>query len=175
MGGNLTDDLLKGAQLLIVDDEALVRDFLVEALTRREIVTTTAEDGSEAVKHLENNIERISEKAMNYLTSAPWQGNVRELENSVERAVIMCRNKQIELTDFFLTEPTPEISQPVTININDQLQGDLLTIADLEKRHILQALKVNEGHRAKTAEILGISIRTLRNKLNEYRQAGVQI
>jgi DNA-binding NtrC family response regulator len=120
-------------------------------------------------------IERISEKAMNYLTSAPWNGNVRELENAVERAVIMCRSEQIELTDFFLTEPVPVISQPIIVSISDPSQGDILTIADLEKRHILQTLKFNEGHRAKTAEILGISIRTLRNKLNEYRQAGTQI
>jgi len=120
-------------------------------------------------------IERISEKAMHYLTSAPWQGNVRELENAVERAVIMCRGEQIELTDFFLTDTVPELSEPSTVRVSDLSQGDVLTIANLEKRHILQTLDFNDGHRAKTAEVLGISIRTLRNKLNEYRRTGENI
>jgi len=54
-GGFLNDDILKEAQLLVVDDEEIVRDFLEEALSRRGILTTIAEDGAEAVKLLENN------------------------------------------------------------------------------------------------------------------------
>lgn len=119
--------------------------------------------------------DRISAEAMKYITNAPWQGNVRELENAVERAVVMSRGEQIELTDFFMTDEIPDIVIQSDAPVMELAVGRVQTIAEHEKQLILRTLSVNEGHRARTAEILGISIRTLRNKLNEYRRSGVNI
>ncbi len=117
-------------------------------------------------------VERISNEAMRYLSSAPWPGNVRELENSIERAVVMCRSDQIELTDFFITEELPDLGDQSAAHVPEIQSSQSLTIAELEKQHIIRTLNSNDGHRARTAEMLGISIRTLRNKLNEYRCSG---
>jgi len=117
-------------------------------------------------------VERISNEAMRYLSSAPWPGNVRELENSIERAVVMCRSDQIELTDFFITEELPDLGDRSAVSVPEIQSSQSLTIAELEKQHIIRTLNANDGHRARTAEMLGISIRTLRNKLNEYRCSG---
>ena len=117
----------------------------------------------------------ISDEAMRHLTSASYPGNVRELENAIERAVVMSQGEQVELADFFIYEEIPkEYAVPLT-TVQDFSVSHSMSIAELEKKHILQTLRTNEGHRARTAEMLGISIRTLRNKLNEYRQAGERI
>ena len=126
-------------------------------------------------------IERISDEALRWLSAAPWQGNVRELENSIERAIVLCRGDQIELRDFFLHEAPPAVTSSGTAPAlsypadSAYVGGEVSTLAELEKRHILSVLRSQEGHRAQTADILGISIRTLRNKLNEYREAGENI
>ncbi len=119
--------------------------------------------------------ERISRQALSYLTHASWPGNVRELENAVERAVIMSQGEQVELSDLFVYEEVPEIPDGSSMTADKYDVDSIMTIAELEKQHIIRTLKANNGHRARTAESLGISIRTLRNKLNEYRQAGEKI
>ncbi len=121
------------------------------------------------------NIKRISNQALSYLSNSTWSGNVRELENAIERAVILCRGGQLEPADFFVYEDRPEsvVASPFS-DIESAPEGSM-TIAELEKQHILRTLKAKDGHRAHTAEALGISIRTLRNKLNEYRQVGENI
>ncbi|NQT33672.1 sigma-54-dependent Fis family transcriptional regulator [bacterium] len=120
-------------------------------------------------------VDRISDEAMKYITNAPWQGNVRELENAIERAIVMSRGEQIELTDFFMTDEIPDITVLSDAPVMELGVGRVQTIAEHEKQLILRTLSANEGHRARTAEILGISIRTLRNKLNEYRRTGDNI
>ena len=120
-------------------------------------------------------IDRISHDAIKFLMYAPWPGNVRELENSIERAVVMCRGDEILLSDFFVFQETP--AQPEkylkdSVSINP---GDPITLAELEKKHIIASLRTQNNHRAQTAELLGISIRTLRNKLNEYRRNGEDV
>jgi len=120
-------------------------------------------------------IERISDQAMRYLVNAPWPGNVRELENAIERAVVMCRGDKLELSDFFITEQAPPATEQPSITAIEPSEGRVLSLAELEKQHILQTLRLQNEHRAQTARMLGISIRTLRNKLNEYRRAGEEI
>jgi len=126
----------------------------------------------------ERPVERISQPAMNYLLHAPWPGNVRELENSIERAVVLCRGNQIELGDFFLMDEPPiefagtSVSVSMPVSFASDSDG-LLTLAEIEKRHILATLEHFQGQRQRTADQLGISIRTLRNKLNEYRLGGI--
>lgn len=124
-------------------------------------------------------VERISEQGMRYLLNSHWPGNVRELENAVERAVVMCRTEQVELTDFFMDESPPESEAALSRLVENSLPpieqtptGGSFTLAEIERRHILATLAAHNGHRLRTAEALGISIRTLRNKLNEYKMGG---
>ena len=126
-------------------------------------------------------LERISDHTLRWLAAAPWPGNVRELENAIERAVVLCRGDQIEISDFFLHEAPPAEASitgaalPSFPASSTYVGGEVTTLAELEKHHILSVLRAQNGHRAQTAELLGISIRTLRNKLNEYREAGGKI
>lgn len=117
-------------------------------------------------------IDKISRAGLRFLLQADWKGNVRELENTIERAVVMCQGDQLDLHDFFVIEKPPEVSDLETALPSLVMVDEQASLADLEKKHILNTLKNQGGHRARTADILGISIRTLRNKLNEYREKG---
>ena len=104
----------------------------------------------------------ISEKAMQLLIDYSWPGNVRELENLIERAVVISRNQELQPSDFpaDLFAPYPEIKS-----------GSLepgMTVETAERILILKTLKAHGGNKTRAAEILGISSRTLRNKLLEY-------
>lgn len=114
--------------------------------------------------------EAIDDDALDYLKSQPWQGNVRELENRIERAVVLARELAIHKSDVML--------EGVAIEQDGLGAGESfgpVTVAELEKRHIMQTLNELGFNRTKAAERLGISIRTLRNKLNEYREQGEDI
>ncbi|HHN45977.1 MAG TPA: sigma-54-dependent Fis family transcriptional regulator [Planctomycetes bacterium] len=97
-----------------------------------------------------------------------WPGNVRELANAVDRAVVLSREDEIDI-------------QPEGIRFARNGGGpDALgmackgmTIEEIERNVILETLKSAGGHRKKTAEMLGISERSLRDKLRKYRQEGV--
>ncbi len=93
-----------------------------------------------------------------------WPGNVRELENAVERAVILCRGDTVapgDLPDALRYAP------PVEKNA-DPGPTPLLSLREMEKEMILRTLEESAGNRTHAAEILGISRRTLQNKLKEY-------
>jgi DNA-binding NtrC family response regulator len=108
-------------------------------------------------------VPRISAIALDQLIRYPWPGNVRELRNYAERAVILATN-DAELTYGDIV-PTPT-SQP-----EDPVMGDgkdFPTLAEVEKRLIYLALKKTSGNRNEAANLIGINVRTLRNKLKEY-------
>jgi len=113
-------------------------------------------------------IERISQSAMQHMLQAPWRGNVRELENSIERAVVMCKGEELELHDFFIGKLHPE-SDIAPVPVTQIVDMSQKSLAQVEKEHIIKTLQSQGDHRARTAEMLQISIRTLRNKLNEYK------
>ncbi|MBW2108441.1 MAG: sigma-54-dependent Fis family transcriptional regulator, partial [Deltaproteobacteria bacterium] len=96
------------------------------------------------------------------LVQMPWPGNVRELENVIERAVLLCKRDHITRTDLFLED----------IHQDDRaaLVGFRGSLKEMEKKMIFQALDQTDGNRTHAADILGISVRTLRNKLNEYKR-----
>ncbi len=103
-------------------------------------------------------LKGIAPDAVKYLLSRQWKGNVRELENVIQRAVIMSQGEY--LTVDVLSNPVSER--------NATGGGEFRTLKEMEKEMILRTLKATDGNRTKAAEVLGISVRTLRNKLNEY-------
>jgi two-component system response regulator PilR (NtrC family) len=111
-------------------------------------------------------IEGVSNDSIDMWMNYDWPGNVRELENTIERAVVMCKGRTLELSDV----------SPLSADIKkhrgsiDELPESFVgrTIADMERELILKTLEVQGGNRTLTADILCISVRTLRNKLAEY-------
>ncbi len=104
-------------------------------------------------------IKGFSDEAVQYLLNHSWRGNVRELENLIQRAVILGSGDLIELHD--LRVERRQISDNV-----------IKTIREMEKDLIIKTLQMTGGNRKRAAESLGISVRTLRNKINEYRLEG---
>ncbi len=136
--------------------------------------------------------KKLTKDALELLLNYDWPGNVRELEHTIERAVILSKDEFITPLNLFIhgisinsyneyisnknkiqaTEiVTPE--EPTTEK-NIQISAGM-TIAEMERELILNTLKETKGNRTKAAEILGITVRTLRNKLHEYREQGIQV
>ena len=109
------------------------------------------------------NVLGITEDGMRWLLSQTWDGNVRELENSIERAVVMASRNVLDAASFAPMETFMEPGAEPELSLGE------ITIHEMEKRLILSTLKRFENNRTRSADSLGISIRTLRNKLNEYR------
>jgi transcriptional regulator with PAS, ATPase and Fis domain len=115
------------------------------------------------------NVAGISESCMATLKSHSWPGNVRELQNVIERGVILSGDRQdlqVEHLGFAPAESSP-LSGGSTVKPTTQ-SGEPLLLEELEKRHILTVLDLCGGNRTQAAKKLGISVRTLRNKLHEY-------
>ena len=123
------------------------------------------------VKHSKNNNKKkplLSDKAMSVLIKHDWRGNIRELENTMERTVLLGEGEVIMPENLYLEEADfDEISNDTKINI--PLKAGI-TVKDMEKNLIVRTLKDVNDNRTHAAELLGISIRTLRNKLSEYRK-----
>lgn len=110
-------------------------------------------------------VKSLTDEALASLMQMSWKGNVREFENMVERAILMCRNNQIdEETLYMIGGNRPAENQSFSFM-------PTVSIKEMEKNIIFQALDHTNGNRTHAAEILGISVRTLRNKLNEYRNS----
>jgi DNA-binding NtrC family response regulator len=116
-------------------------------------------------------IRGLQDAAVDQLIQYQWPGNVRELQHKMERAVIMCNEPLIGQKHLFLSELD---TQPAVATMS-VAEANAATLRDIEKAAIFRALQFNDNNRTKTAEALGISIRTLRNKLREYRGEGVSL
>lgn len=110
----------------------------------------------------EKSISGFTREAMNALLSAPWAGNVRELENTVERAVALCTAHWIDVADLSLD------SQPPTPSKMDRLFSKFLTLKELEREYIHHVLTSTGGKKEEVAAILGIDRKTLYRKEREY-------
>ena len=116
--------------------------------------------------------KKLSQAAQSKLTAAPWKGNVRELENTMHRAILISMEDEVEEaaihTEIGTVTHEGETPQPTAEEPADNSVGT--TVADMEKQLILNTLDHCLGNRTQAAKILGISIRTLRNKLKQYGQ-----
>ena len=113
----------------------------------------------------------ISAAAMSALKAHSWPGNVRELENTIHRAVLLASGDDIG-PDAIMMSGAEALGMP-TNGAAASLVGR--TVADVERDLIIDTLKHTLGNRTHAAKILGISIRTLRNKLNAYVQEGLAV
>ncbi len=110
----------------------------------------------------------LDQEALEQLVRWDWPGNVRELANTIERAVLICENGLIGTRDLLLDAELT--GNPRT----DDAAMVGTTVKDMEKRLIEQTLSHVNQNRTYAAKMLGISIRTLRNKLKEYRDEQIQ-
>jgi DNA-binding NtrC family response regulator len=147
----------------------------------------------------------ITEEAMKKLEGHHWKGNVRELENTMHRAILLATGDDIDETAIMLTgenllrennesgSPVPSLASatasasappPLVKNPEDTAnqvalnnQGEMLgkTVAEVEQKLIIDTLQHCLGNRTHAATILGISIRTLRNKLKTYSDDGIRV
>jgi two-component system, response regulator FlrC len=125
----------------------------------------------------------LSAEARRRLAAHRWPGNVRELENAMHRAVLLSSGAEIEefairLPDGQPLAPAPEAAVARTASMAAEAASRTLvgqTVAEVEQLLILDTLSHCSGNRTHAATILGISIRTLRNKLKEYGDAGVAV
>ena len=118
-------------------------------------------------------VKPLSKKAADMLLAYGWQGNVRELENTVHRAVLLSAGKEIEPEAIMLTGAMEQSHEPEGTASSESMVGR--TVADVEKDLIISTLKHTLGNRTHAANILGISIRTLRNKLKQYMEEGTEV
>ncbi len=117
----------------------------------------------------------ISEEGRRAIAGAAWPGNVRELENAVHRAVLLAQGPEIGREAIQLSSAA---RSPSGAALSPDENGDTLvgrTVAEVEQALILQTLGHCLGNRTHAATILGISIRTLRNKLKQYSEDGVAV
>lgn len=112
-------------------------------------------------KENDRNIKGISEKVFQMFMEYHWPGNVRELENCIERAVVISKQEMLSPEDF-----PQELLFKIDVSSRELKVGQ--TIDDVEKTLILRTLQACAGNKTKAARTLGISVRTLRNKLKEY-------
>ena len=107
------------------------------------------------------NIKGIDSQAKSAIYNYNWPGNIRELRNCIESAVVMCSGEEIKLEDLPPTVSKSAGDQSISIPAN-------ATLNEAEKIIILQTLAANKNNKSKTADLLGIGRKTLHRKLEEY-------
>lgn len=119
----------------------------------------------------------IATDAMSAMRAYHWPGNVRQLRNCLERAVILANNGQITVSELppevvrapFLAPPPPSVPAPSGARLENVAQNSgALNLREVERQQILAALEQTGWHRGKTAELLGISPSTLYRRLRDY-------
>jgi len=120
-----------------------------------------------STKH-ERNVRAANDAVMQVFSGYSWPGNVRELRNTLERAVIVCEASVIEPRHL---PPGFGVPTPHIVNDANAIRvGVGTTVGDAEKQLILKTLESTHNNKTRAAEVLGISLKTLHNKLKEYGQ-----
>lgn len=107
----------------------------------------------------------ISQRAMAALMEYDWPGNVRELENVIERAAILCHNNMIEPQDLSISNS----HMPVPGGAGGNIIGTAVPLKEVERLHIAAVLKSFRSNKTEAAKILGISLKTLYTKIQQYQ------
>ncbi len=102
-------------------------------------------------------IKNTSTRAMRVLENYNWQGNIRELENTIERATILTENDTIDVEDLFIPKA-------------EMLAGGRKTLKEVEREIVLKTLEEFGHNKTRTSEVLGVSLRWLHYKLNEWKK-----
>ncbi|MCI0706364.1 MAG: sigma-54 dependent transcriptional regulator [Ignavibacteriae bacterium] len=120
-----------------------------------------------------SNPKKITPEALNVLKQYDWPGNVRELEHVIEGATVICQNDTIEPSDLWInaalsasSRSSGSVQAPVDSRNNGS--AELISLEELEKIHIEKVLRYNRWNRLKTAEMLGITPKTLYLKIKRY-------
>ncbi|MFT4703294.1 MAG: two-component system response regulator FlrC [Bradymonadia bacterium] len=131
-----------------------------------------------AAKSLNKSIRGVDEAALLKLDGYGFPGNVRELVNIMERAAILVGTSDVVRVEHIMLDST-ETAQDASADMDS---ADVLIVRpgvepfdDIRRRVILRTLERCDGNRTRTAEVLGLSLRTIRNRLREYREAGVAV
>ncbi|MCD6326828.1 sigma-54-dependent Fis family transcriptional regulator [bacterium] len=116
----------------------------------------------------------LSKETMAFIQEHDWPGNVRELENAIQRGVMLSQGKRIEISDLIFDRHKrhrPHSARTAPSHADDRtLEVEVGTsLAEMERKLIFATLVKTDSNRTKAAELLGITVRTLRNKLNLYR------
>ena len=159
--GTMREDLLYRLNVITIklpalrehrEDIPLLAQHMIDELSRRHNKTARL----------------ISTEAMDVLLGYHWPGNIRELRNAVERAVVICEGEQIDkihLPAHITGQKPSPTSDAVMIPIG-------MPLDEVERRIILSTLARSDYNKTRTAETLHISLKTLHNKLKAYREAG---
>ena len=161
--GKLRDDLLYRLNVFGIHLPSLRERTEDLPLLAQHLVTQLAEKHNRPARFL-------SSAALEALQFHSWPGNVRELRNVIERAVIICSGEQIERHHF---APYP-IEQRERLRNEDTLSLPVGTpLEEVERQMILRTIQKTKNNKTRAAELLGISLKTLHNKLNLYRERGL--
>jgi two-component system response regulator FlrC len=137
------------------------------------------------VNKMKHAAARLSPEAQACLVGYPWPGNVRELDNAIQRALILQQGGLIQPQDFCLSGPVACAPLPAMASVPTSVRGVEVEAEsagalgdDLRRREfqmIIDTLRTERGRRKEAAERLGISPRTLRYKLAQMRDAGMDV
>jgi two-component system NtrC family response regulator/two-component system response regulator HydG len=117
-------------------------------------------------------VRGVTPRALELLTSYQWPGNVRQLENCIEQAVVLCEGDLIDVDVLWLGEAArePQASGEGSVRIRSGL-----TLSEVEQQYILHTLQEAGGNRTRAARVLGISLRCLQYKLKAYAEDGAGV
>lgn len=129
-------------------------------IERHEDIVALAEQTLSTMSWVTGRVLCFSQEAKTALQNYDWPENVKELETAVEAAALKAKGPMLQASDFEIRKETQWSFAEVT------------TLAEMERKLILQTLEITKNNKTQAAKLLGISIRTLRNKLTQYRVEG---
>ncbi|MCX6112950.1 MAG: hypothetical protein NTY22_06710 [Proteobacteria bacterium] len=114
----------------------------------------------------------ITPEAMEILTLYPWPGNVRELANCIERIKVMLPRETGGKRNIITLDDIPTEMQKAAKSTSTTNNAFPQKLSDIEREHILNTLQYFNGNKSKTSTALGVTLKTLYNKLNKYEHEG---
>jgi DNA-binding NtrC family response regulator len=111
-----------------------------------------------------SNIAAFKADAIDRLTAFDWPGNVRQLQNEIQRAVLLCEGGEVAAADLSITN----VRTSITLPVGEELDTNFTLLEGVERNVIIQTLKATEGNKVEAAKLLGVGRQTLYNKIKAY-------